>query len=70
MASMDKEGEVSTIELEAINLTISQLTACEYCRAARAIVPTHAGFSIEQTFALRRGKFTENSRINVLLPPA
>lgn len=62
-----KQSALSAIELEAINLTISQLTGCDYCLAAHTLMAKHAGYSIEQTLALRRGRFPENSRVDALL---
>jgi uncharacterized peroxidase-related enzyme len=62
-----KQSELTAAELEAINLTISQLTGCDYCLAAHTLTAKHAGYSVEQTVELRHGSFPENNRIDALL---
>lgn len=62
-----KQGELSGAELEAINLTISEQSGCDYCLAAHTLSAKQVGFSLEQTRALRAGRFPEQAKIDALI---
>ena len=42
-------------ELEAINLAVSEVNACQYCLAAHTAISKMNGFTEEETFGLRAG---------------
>ena len=58
---------LSAQELEAINLSVSEATGCDYCLAAHTLMAKKAGFSGEQIHALRRGEYTEDARLDALV---
>lgn len=62
-----KQGVLSAAELEAINLTISEQSGCDYCLAAHTLAARQAGYSIEQTRALRAGHFPEQAKTDALI---
>jgi len=54
-------------ELEAINLAVSEASGCDYCVAAHTVTGKMAGFTAEQTRALRAGHFADDARIDALV---
>jgi uncharacterized peroxidase-related enzyme len=58
---------LTSSELEAINLAVSQATGCDYCLAAHTVLGKLAGFSPEQIKKLRNGKYDENSKVDALV---
>lgn len=62
-----KQGTLSAAELEAINLTISEQSGCDYCLAAHTLSAKQVGFNVEQTRALRAGRFPEQAKIDALI---
>lgn len=58
---------LSRLELEAINLAVSEATGCDYCLAAHTMAAKMAGYSAEQTRELRAGGFAEDARIDALV---
>lgn len=58
---------LSRLEQEAINLTVSEATGCDYCVAAHTMTGKLAGYSTEQTRELRAGGFAGDARIDALV---
>lgn len=54
-------------EQEAINLTVSEATGCDYCVAAHTFTGKLAGYSEEQTRELRAGGLASDPRIDRLV---
>jgi uncharacterized peroxidase-related enzyme len=54
-------------ELEAINLAVSQESGCDYCVAAHTLAGKAAGYTLEQTRALRAGAYAEDTKIHALV---
>ncbi|MFP4472675.1 MAG: carboxymuconolactone decarboxylase family protein [Candidatus Omnitrophota bacterium] len=50
------QGSLSGKEAEAIALIIGQINDCGYCQAAHTVMAKGAGWSEEETVALRRGQ--------------
>lgn len=50
--AMLHKSSLSAQELEAINLSVSEATGCDYCLAAHTLMAKKAGFSGEQIHAL------------------
>lgn len=62
-----KNSTLSARELEAINLSVSEASACDYCVAAHTMTGKMAGYSAEQTRELRAGSYPEDSKIDALV---
>jgi AhpD family alkylhydroperoxidase len=62
-----KAGTLSAIELDAINLAVSEATGCHYCIAAHTMTGKIAGYTAEQTRQLRDGSYPTDARIDTLV---
>lgn len=62
-----KQGALSALELEAINLVVSETSGCDYCLAAHTLTGKMAGFSAEQIQKLRRGEYDEDDKLDALV---
>lgn len=56
--AMLHKSSLSAQELEAINLSVSEATGCDYCLAAHTLMAKKAGFS---------GEYTEDARLDALV---
>ena len=65
--AMLHKGSLSAQQLEAINLSVSEATGCDYCLAAHTLMAKKAGFSSEQIHALRRGEYAEETQLDALV---
>ncbi|KLD62822.1 carboxymuconolactone decarboxylase family protein [Dyella japonica] len=61
-----KQGELSALELEAINLAVSEASQCDYCLAAHTMTGKMAGYTAEQIQQLRKGGLEGNPKIDAL----
>ena len=61
------KGSLSTRELEAINLAVSEESGCDYCLAAHTLMAKKAGYTDEQTLELREARFSGDARIDALV---
>lgn len=61
------KSSLSKREQEAINLAVSEATGCDYCVAAHTLTGKLAGYTAEQTRALRAGAYAEDARIDALV---
>ena len=61
-----KQGELSALELEAINLAVSEASQCDYCLAAHTMTSKMAGYTAEQIMQLRKGGLEGNPKIDAL----
>ncbi len=61
------KAALSAQQLEAINLSVSEATGCDYCLAAHTPDGEKAGFSSEQIHALRRGEYAEEAQLDALV---
>lgn len=62
-----KQGELSALELEAINLAVSEASQCDYCLAAHTMTGKMAGFTAEQIQEIRKGGLEGNAKIDALV---
>ncbi|GLQ49418.1 carboxymuconolactone decarboxylase family protein [Dyella flava] len=62
-----KQGELSAREQEAINLSVSEASACDYCLAAHSLTGKMAGLSAEQIQEARKGSFSADAKIDALV---
>jgi uncharacterized peroxidase-related enzyme len=62
-----KQGQLSAREQEAINLAVSEASACDYCLAAHSLAGKVAGFSVEQLHELRNGGFSTDAKLDALV---
>ena len=58
-------GSFSNKEIEAIKLAVSEVNQCQYCLAAHTALAKMAGFSEDETLAIRGGSALD-AKINVL----
>ncbi|ABF08486.1 putative peroxidase-related enzyme [Cupriavidus metallidurans] len=61
-----KKGNLSARELEAINLSVSEHSGCDYCVAAHTLTGKMAGYTGDQMCQLRRGSYPEDAKIDAL----
>lgn len=54
------KGSFNGKEVEAIKLAVSEVNACQYCLAAHTTLGKMAGFTEEETLALRAGTIDDN----------
>ncbi|MGO4330313.1 carboxymuconolactone decarboxylase family protein [Cupriavidus sp. 2TAF22] len=66
-ALLQKNSTLSAREVEAINLAVSEASGCDYCVAAHTMTGKMAGYSTEQTRALRAGAYAEDGKIDALV---
>jgi uncharacterized peroxidase-related enzyme len=66
-AVLQSESGLDKRELEAINLAVSEDSGCDYCVAAHTLTGKAAGYSAEQTRALRNGEFLADAKIDALV---
>lgn len=64
--AMLQKGSLNAKELEAINLSVSEATGCDYCLAAHSMMAKNAGFSREQIRQLRRAEYVEDAHLDAL----
>ncbi|MFK8083188.1 MAG: carboxymuconolactone decarboxylase family protein [Granulosicoccus sp.] len=62
-----RKGSLSTCELEAVKLWVSQQTGCQYCLSIHSYKARQAGLSDEQQLAIRAGSTTGGARMDALL---
>lgn len=64
--AMLQKGSLNPKELEAINLSVSEATGCDYCLAAHSMMAKKAGFSSEQIRQLRHAEYAEDAHLDAL----
>lgn len=62
-----KQGELSPLELEAINLAVSEASQCDYCLAAHSMTGKMAGYTAEQIQQIRKGGLEGNAKVDALI---
>jgi uncharacterized peroxidase-related enzyme len=62
-----KQGQLSALELEAINLAVSEVSQCDYCLAAHSMTSKMAGYTAEQIQQIRAGGLEGNAKIDALV---
>jgi len=62
-----KQGKLSTLELEAINLAVSEASQCDYCLAAHTVTGKMAGYSADDIQQIRHGGLVGNDKIDALV---
>lgn len=62
-----KQGTLSTLELEAINLAVSEASQCDYCLAAHTVTGKMAGYSADDIQQIRHGGLASNDKIDALV---
>ena len=60
-------GELVPADVEAIKLTVSELTGCDYCVAAHTVVGKLAGLSADEMRQIRSGLPTGNEQRDALV---
>lgn len=63
----NRKSSLNNKEKEVINLIVSQLNGCDYCKAAHTAVGKIIGFTEEQTIEIRRANISFSSKLNALV---
>jgi uncharacterized peroxidase-related enzyme len=63
----NRKNSLSNKEKEVINLVVSQLNGCKYCKAAHTAIGKMVGFTEEQTLEIRHANISFNPKLNALV---
>lgn len=63
----NRKNSLNNKEKEVINLVVSQLNGCNYCKAAHTAIGKMVGFTEEQTLEIRKANISFNPKLNVLV---
>jgi len=61
------KSSLSNKEKEAINLIVSEVNECDYCRAAHTAIGKMNGFTDDEALEIRRGQVTFDKKLNSLV---
>ncbi|MEQ1554604.1 MAG: carboxymuconolactone decarboxylase family protein [Ferruginibacter sp.] len=61
------KSSLSNKEKEVVNLVVSEVNNCKYCKAAHTAIGKMNGFTNEQALELRSGKASFNEKYNALV---
>lgn len=67
IAFQNGKSSLSKKEKEAINLIVSEVNECNYCRAAHTAIGKMHGFTEEQTLEIRRGQVYFDKKLYALV---
>lgn len=63
----NRKNSLNIKEKEVINLVVSQLNGCNYCKAAHTAIGKMVGFTEEQTLEIRKANISFNPKLNALV---
>lgn len=63
----NRKNSLNNKEKEVINLVVSQLNGCNYCKAAHTAIGKMVGFTEEQTLEIRKATISFNPKLNALV---
>lgn len=63
----NRKNSLTNKEKEVINLIVSQLNGCNYCKAAHTEIGKSVGFTEKQTLEIRKANISFNSKLNALV---
>lgn len=63
----NRKSSLNNKEKEVINLIVSQLNGCNYCKSAHSTIGKTVGFTEEQILEIRRGDISFNTKLNALV---
>ncbi len=63
----NRKNSLNNKEREVINLIVSQLNGCDYCKSAHTEVGKVVGFTEEEIFEIRRANISFNTKLNALV---
>ncbi|UEG49630.1 carboxymuconolactone decarboxylase family protein [Ferruginibacter lapsinanis] len=66
LAYQNAKSSLSNKEKEAVNLIVSEVNNCLYCKSAHTLIGKMNGFTDEQLLDIRRGKATD-AKLNALV---
>ncbi len=66
LALQNRKSSINNKEREVINLVVSQLNGCNYCKAAHTAVSKMIGFTDEQILEIRSVAITFNPKLKAL----
>ena len=67
LSLQNRKTSLNNKEKEVVNLIVSQLNGCNYCKAAHTAIGKMIGFTEEQTIEIRRANISFNSKLNSLV---
>jgi len=62
----NRKNSLNAKEREIVNLVVSELNGCNYCKAAHTAVGKMLGFTEEEILEIRSGKISFNKKLNAL----
>ena len=62
-----RKSPLSDLEIEAIKLLVSEITACDFCLSTHTMKSRKAGLQKEDQIAVRSGKATGNARLDTIV---
>lgn len=63
----NRKNSLNNKEKEVINLVVSELNGCNYCKAAHTAIGKMVGFSEEQTLEIRKATISFNPKLHALV---
>lgn len=66
LALQNRKSSLRAKERELVNLVVSEVNACDYCRAAHTAIGKLQGFTDEQILAIRGGSAGWDARLDAL----
>lgn len=60
-------NSLTTKEVEAVNLVVSQVNSCVYCLSAHTIIAKSAGITGEEAIEIRKGGYQSNEKLDTLI---
>ncbi len=67
LSFQNRKSSLSFKEKEVINLIVSQLNGCNYCKSAHTEMGKLAGFTEEQIIEIRNGSISFDTKLNALV---
>ena len=66
LALQNRKSSLTGKEREVVNLLVSQLNGCNYCKAAHTAIGKMVGFTEDQTLEIRRANISFDTKLNAL----
>jgi uncharacterized peroxidase-related enzyme len=60
-------NSLTTKEVEAVNLVVSQVNSCVYCLSAHTVIAKSIGINEEEAIEIRKGGYKSNGKLDTLV---
>ena len=67
LSLQNRKNSLSNKEKEVINLIVSQINGCNYCKSAHTVIAKMLGFTEEQILEIRRANISFDTKLNALV---